>query len=118
MTMRKVGEKTLLKIIYMINNRLYKEKGEEEAVQMKKEVERADDDEKGRRKGIKNKSKCSKILNTFLYLFSNKMLVIRAEIHKKLGKITNREDHAQTRSSLGRQLVFKNLEHIESDHVV
>ena len=26
--------------------------------------------------------KCSKISNTFLYLFSNKMLVIRAGIHK------------------------------------
>ena len=29
--MRKVGEKTLLKIIYIINNRFYEEKGEDEA---------------------------------------------------------------------------------------
>ena len=27
--------------------------------------------------------KCSKISNTFLSLFSNKLLVVRAEIHKK-----------------------------------
>ena len=52
MRMRKVGENTLLKIIYIINNRFYEEKGEEEAEQMKKEVDRADDDEKGRRKDI------------------------------------------------------------------
>ena len=29
--------------------------------------------------------KCSKISNTFLFLFSNKLLVVRAEIHKKIG---------------------------------
>ena len=29
-------------------------------------------------------SKCSKILNTFLFLLSNKMLVFRAGIHKML----------------------------------
>ena len=30
--------------------------------------------------------------NTFLFLFSNKMLVIRAEIYKMLVRIANRED--------------------------
>ena len=37
-------------------------------------------------------SKRSKILNTFLFLFSNKMLVFRAGIHKLLVRIANRED--------------------------
>ena len=37
-------------------------------------------------------SKCSKISNTFLLLFSNKMLVIRAGIDKMLVRIANRED--------------------------
>ena len=36
-------------------------------------------------------SKCSKILNTFLFLFSNKM-IIRAGMHKMLVIIANRED--------------------------
>ena len=40
--------------------------------------------------------KCSKILNTFLFLFSNKMLVIRAGSHKMLGGIANREDPDKT----------------------
>ena len=35
--------------------------------------------------------KCSKISNTFLYLFSSKMLVIRAGIEKMLVRIANRE---------------------------
>ena len=43
--------------------------------------------------------KCSKILNTFLFLFSNKMLVIGAGIHKLLVRIANREDLDQTASS-------------------
>ena len=34
----------------------------------------------------------AKILNTFLYLFSNKMYVVRAGIHKMLVRISNRED--------------------------
>ena len=33
--------------------------------------------------------KCSKILNTSLFLFSNKMLVISARIHKILVRIAN-----------------------------
>ena len=33
-----------------------------------------------------------KILNTFLFLFLNKMWVIRAGIHKMLVRIANRED--------------------------
>ena len=43
--------------------------------------------------------KCSKILNTFLILFSNKMLVIRAGIHRMFVRIVNREDPDQTASS-------------------
>ena len=42
--------------------------------------------------------KCSKILNTFLFLFSNKMLVIRTGTHKKFVRIANREDPDQTAS--------------------
>ena len=41
---------------------------------------------------IENYGKCSKILNTFLILFSNKMLVIRAETGKMLVRKANRED--------------------------
>ena len=43
--------------------------------------------------------KCSKISNTFLFLLSTKMLVIRAGIHKMLVSISNREDPDQTVSS-------------------
>ena len=38
----------------------------------------------------------SKILNTFLFQSSTKMLVIRAGIHKIFIRITNREDPDQT----------------------
>ena len=48
----------------------------------------------------KNYGKYSKIFNTFLFLFSNEMLVIKAGIHKMLARIANREDLDQTRSSL------------------
>ena len=75
-------------------------------------------------------SKCSKISNTFLFLFSNKMLVFRAGIHKFLVRVANREDPDQTASSdcffrssliwvcpvylglFGNQLVFDILEHL------
>ena len=43
--------------------------------------------------------KCSKISNTFPFLFSNKVLVIRAGIHKMLVRKANREDPDQTASS-------------------
>ena len=43
--------------------------------------------------------KCSKILNTFLILVSNKMLIFRAGIHKVLVRIAKREDPDQTASS-------------------
>ena len=43
--------------------------------------------------------KCSKILNTFLALFSNQILGIKAEIHKMLVRIANRIDTDQTASS-------------------
>ena len=41
----------------------------------------------------------AKIPNTFLFLFSNKMLLFKAGIHKMLDKISNREDPDQTASS-------------------
>ena len=44
-------------------------------------------------------SKCSKISNTFLFMFSNKMLVFRADIDKFLVRGANREDPGQTASS-------------------
>ena len=44
-------------------------------------------------------SKCSKILNTFLFLFSTKMLVIRDRIPEMLVRRANREDPDQTASS-------------------
>ena len=47
-----------------------------------------------------NMVKCSKILNTFLILFSNKMLVIRIGIHKMHVRIANRVNPEQT-ASLG-----------------
>ena len=43
--------------------------------------------------------KCYKISNTFLFLFSNKMLVFRAGIYKFLVRVANREDPNQTASS-------------------
>ena len=45
-------------------------------------------------------SKCSKILNTFHFLFINKMLVIRTGSHKMPVRIVNREDPDQTASSV------------------
>ena len=42
--------------------------------------------------------KCSKILNTFPFLCSNKMLVIRAGTHKMLVRIENGVDPDQTAS--------------------
>ena len=43
--------------------------------------------------------KCSKISNTLLTLFSNKMLVMKAGMHTMLVRIANREDPDQTASS-------------------
>ena len=42
--------------------------------------------------------KCSKMLNTFLFLFSNKMFDFKAGIHKMLARIANWEDPDQTSS--------------------
>ena len=39
--------------------------------------------------------KCSKILNTFSFLFLNKIFVIRAGIVKMYVRMANREDHDQ-----------------------
>ena len=60
--------------------------------------------------------KCSKISNTFLFLFFNKMLVVRAGIHKILDRIVNREDPDQTCVWVGcsifdRQVVFNISDH-------
>ena len=41
--------------------------------------------------------KCPKILNTLLFLFSHKMLVISAGIHRMLVRIANQEDPDQAR---------------------
>ena len=43
--------------------------------------------------------KCSKISHTFLFLFSNKMLVFMAGIHMMRVRLANREDPDQTASS-------------------
>ena len=43
--------------------------------------------------------KCFYISKTFLFLFSNKLLIIRAGIHKILVRITNMENPNQTASS-------------------
>ena len=43
--------------------------------------------------------KCSKILNTFFFLFSIKMLVVRTGTHKFLVRVANREDPDQTATS-------------------
>ena len=45
---------------------------------------------------IASYGKCSKISNTFLFLFFNKLLVIRAGIHKPHVRIVNREYPDQT----------------------
>ena len=45
--------------------------------------------------------KCPIILNTFLFLFSNKMLVRRTGIDKMLVRIANRKDLLQKQSDLG-----------------
>ena len=46
-----------------------------------------------------NYGKCSKISNTYLIQFSNKMLVIKVGVHKLLVRIANREDPDQAASS-------------------
>ena len=51
--------------------------------------------------------KCSEILNTFLLLFSNKMMAIKAEIHKLLVIWVC----TACLSPFGIQLAFKLLEH-------
>ena len=56
-----------------------------------------------------------KFQNTFLFLFSNKVMVIRIGILKMLFRIAYREDPDQTaicQGIFGRQLVFKILEHL------
>ena len=48
---------------------------------------------------FENYGKCSKISNTFLFLFSSKMLVFEAGSHKMHIRIANREDPDQNASS-------------------
>ena len=71
--------------------------------------------------GVSWYSKCSKITNIFLCLFSNKMLIIRVGIHIMLVRKANREYPGKTASSdlgafclglYGRQFVFEILEHL------
>ena len=45
-----------------------------------------------------NWGKCLRISNTFPFLYSNQMVVFRAEIHKMLVRLVNREDPDQTDS--------------------
>ena len=49
--------------------------------------------------------KCSKIWNTFFFLYSNKMFVFRAGIHNMLVRIANRGDPDQ--SDLGLRCINK-----------
>ena len=57
--------------------------------------------------------KCSKILNPFLFLFSNKMLVFRVGIHKILVRIAKREDFGlPCLSGPFVRLVFEIFEHL------
>ena len=51
--------------------------------------------ENRKRKDVRN-FKCSKISNIIPFLFSAKMLVIRADIHKMLVRIATREGPDQT----------------------
>ena len=44
-------------------------------------------------------SKCSKILDSFFFLFSSKILVFKARTHKMDVRIANMEDPDQTASS-------------------
>ena len=76
--------------------------------------------------GNSSHGKCSKITNTFTFLFLDKTMVFRAGIHKMLVRMANREDPDQTASSeavlirvcavclgiCGRQLMFQILEPI------
>ena len=56
---------------------------------------------------------CSKILNTFLFLLSTKIFVIKARIHKMLVKIANRIDLIrlllQKQSDLGLLCLFRSF---------
>ena len=49
--------------------------------------------------GVYMYSKCSKLSNTFLFLFSNKMLIFRTENHKVPVRKANKPDPDQTASS-------------------
>ena len=48
--------------------------------------------------GVTYYGKCSKISNTYPFLFSKKLLAISVGIHKMLVRIANREDPDQTAS--------------------
>ena len=63
--------------------------------------------------------KCSKILNTFLFLFRSEILIIRAGIHKKFVRIAKGKTLIQKQSDLGLHclsrpfwVVYKILEHL------
>ena len=65
---------------------------------------------------------CSKIMNTFLFLFSTKMFVLWTEIQEMLvgtaSKLKEEPDHTALILSClsgisGRQLVFEILEHLQ-----
>ena len=45
-----------------------------------------------------NDGKCSKILNTLYFFFTNKIVVIKARINKMFVRVANSEDPDQTAS--------------------
>ena len=51
-----------------------------------------DDEKHHLSKWLGKENKCSKILNTFLFLFSNKMFVFRGGLHKMLVRTAKREE--------------------------
>ena len=59
---------------------------------------------------IKQYCKCSKISNTFTFLFSNQIFPIRVRIHKMLIRILNREDPGLIWISSGCLHLFKILD--------
>ena len=67
---------------------------------------------------IKQYCKCSKISNTFTFLFSNQIFPIRVRIHKMLIRISNREDPGLIWISSGCLQLFKILEHLPYVKVV
>ena len=69
-----------------------------EVAEKKRQVENAARKERVRKAREERYGTFSEILNTFLFLFSNKMFAIRAGIQEMIVRIANREDPDQTAS--------------------